>query len=426
MRVFFSNLGCKLNQAEIEGLARRFVAAGHELAPALETADLHVINSCTVTQNAARDSRKTARRRHPGLKTVLTGCHASGRPQSEIDAERAELGVDLWVENRDKERLLDLVHQAFPEQVPPALELPVPFVPLDLGHQRALVKIEDGCNMTCAFCIIPTTRGRQQSRSAAEVLAEVEALAAAGFPEIVITGVQISEYRDGKIGLYELVAELLAKTSARRLRLSSIAPWRFDRRLLGLLSDHRLCRHFHLALQSGSDDTLVAMRRPYSSRQFAELVAHLRENVANIAITTDVIVGFPSETEAHFAASLAFVERMSFAKLHAFTYSPRSGTRAASLPDRDGKEKRERVARLIEVGEAGERSFWSSQVGQERDVVWDERRGELWSGLTDNYVRVVADSARAGALERVRLTELTPRGVRIAREASARGGLSRT
>ncbi len=197
MRVFFSNLGCKLNQAEVDRLARRFVAAGHSLAPGLDEADLHVINSCTVTHLAARDSRKLARRgarRNSALRTVLTGCYATAEPR-----EAARLaGVDLVVDNEHKERLLELVHETFPAAGPETSLLSVPFVPIaDLmylgGRARALVKVEDGCNMRCSFCIIPSTRGRQRSRPVDDVVDEVRALAAGGYPEVVVTGVQISE-----------------------------------------------------------------------------------------------------------------------------------------------------------------------------------------------------------------------------------------
>ncbi len=225
MQVFLSNLGCKLNQAELEQLARRFVAAGHGLATSLEEADLHVVNSCTVTHAAARDSRKAARRGarlDPRIRTVLTGCHVVAAP----DEAAALAGVDLVVPNDEKEHLVERVHEAFGKAATPGVEgpLPIPYVPLAFGNSRALVKIEDGCDMRCAVCIIPLTRGRQRSRPADEVVREVAGLTAGGFAEVVVTGVQISSYRDGQTGdatgLFELVPRLLAETAVPRLRLT--------------------------------------------------------------------------------------------------------------------------------------------------------------------------------------------------------------
>ncbi len=394
MRVYFTNLGCKLNQAEVDSMARRFVAAGHTLADALEQAELHVINSCTVTHLAARDSRKLARRGrrlNPELKTVLTGCYATAEPQAAAQLA----GVDLVVANDRKDRLLELLHEAFPAERPPLREpgeLPVPYVPLAFGHARALVKVEDGCNMSCSFCIIPSTRGRQRSRPVAEVVREVEGLHRAGYREVVITGVQISEYDDRGRRLHDLVRALLEETAVRRLRLTSIAPWKFDRRLLDLWSDPRLCRHIHMSLQSGSTATLRRMRRPYTAAGFADLAAELRSAIPGLALTTDVIVGFPGETAAEFDDSLAFVERLAFARPHVFTYSPRPGTHAATLPDQvPHAEKKDRMRRMRSLAAASEHRFWRRHLGETLEVVWEERKNGRWNGLTDNYIRVFVD-----------------------------------
>ena len=422
MRVYFSNLGCKLNQAEVDRLARGFVAAGHVLAPRLEQADLHVVNTCTVTHLAARDSRKIARRGHrqnAAMRTVLTGCYATDSPE-----EAASLaGVDLVVPNRDKEALLEKVHTAFPELVPgESCRVPVPYVPLDFGHARALVKVEDGCNMRCSFCIIPSTRGRQRSRPVEEVVAEVEALAAGGYAEVVVTGVQISEYDDHGRRLYDLVSALLERTSIPRLRLTSIAPWKFDHRLLELWRDPRLARHVHMSLQSGCTATLRRMRRPYTAEQCAELAGELRAAIPGLALTTDVIVGFPGETEDEFRQSLEFVGEMAFARPHVFTYSPREGTHAATLPGEvPHVAKKARVAEMLAVAARSERAFWQSQVGQKATVVWEELRrnhtgDERLTGLTDHYIRVFAPSAWGseadlGRLAGVRLEAMEEKGM---------------
>ena len=415
MQVFFTNLGCKLNQAEVDEMARQFQAAGHSLATSLEAAELHIVNSCTVTHLAARDSRKVARRggrKNPLLKTVLTGCYASDSPE-----EAAGLaGVDLVVMNDRKEELLELVHEAFPEARPSGPALPIPYVPLDLGHARALVKVEDGCNMRCSFCIIPSTRGRQRSRPVDQVVADVQALADGGYREVVVTGVQISEYDDEGKRLYDLVAAVLERTDVERLRLTSIAPWKFDERLLDLWSDRRMCRHIHMSLQSGSTDTLRRMRRPYSAAAYAGLAATLREAIPGLALTTDVIVGFPGETEDEFTESLDFVEEMAFARPHIFTYSSRPGTHAATLGDSvPPAEKKRRVHAMRAVGAQSERTFWHSQVGETLPVVWEEHVGERWRGLTDNYIKVFAEGSReqalAGTLGTVTLQAVETAGV---------------
>jgi len=372
MRVCFTNLGCKLNQAEIERLARDFLAAGHLVVPSPSEADVHVVNSCTVTHTAARASRKAARR---GPRTVLTGCHATYQPD--------DVEVDLIVTNPEKDRLLDHVHAAFPDLAP--AEVPVPWVRLPFGHTRALVKVEDGCNMRCSFCIIPSTRGRQRSRPLDEVVEEVRSLVEAGYQEVVVTGVQISAYRWGDDRLYELVRAILERTEVPRLRLTSIAPWDLDERLLELWSDRRLCRHLHLSLQSGSTGTLRRMRRPYTAESYLGVLDRVRSFIPGVAITTDVIVGFPGETAEEFEESLATVKAARFAKAHIFPFSSRPGTEAAELPGHvHPDEKKARMERMLAVADRAERDFWLEHVGRRETVLW-ERGGQ---GLTDNYLRV--------------------------------------
>ncbi|MCH9649168.1 MAG: tRNA (N(6)-L-threonylcarbamoyladenosine(37)-C(2))-methylthiotransferase MtaB [Deltaproteobacteria bacterium] len=404
MKVHFSNLGCKLNQAELEKLARDFNAAGHQVVSSLEVADLHVINSCTVTHIAARKSRKIARRGHklnPEMRSVLTGCFASERPQEAGSVP----GVDLVVTNDQKDHLLTLVHEAFPDLEKTRLDhrepnsdaaegIPVPYVPLEFGNSRALVKVEDGCNMRCSFCIIPMTRGSQKSRALDDCVEEVEALAQAGHQEVVITGVQISAYRWEGQRLVDLVREILDRTTVPRLRLTSIAPWQLDDRLLELWKDRRLCRHLHISLQSGCTETLARMRRPYSSDGYAKVLDRVRQAIPGVAITTDVIVGFPGETQEEFDHSLRFVERMDFAKIHVFPYSQRQGTLAASLEGAVPHPiKQERVASMLEVARRAEENFLTRNLGICEDVLWEGKKQGLWHGFTDNYVRVFARHA---------------------------------
>jgi threonylcarbamoyladenosine tRNA methylthiotransferase MtaB len=447
MRVFFTNLGCKLNQAENDRLARDFLAAGHQLAAALGEADLHVVNSCTVTATAARRSRQAARAATRGaagrpLRTVLTGCYATASP-----AEAARLaGVDLVVPNGDKERLLEKVLGAFAEAPPERPARPFGASRLPHGNTRALVKIEDGCDMRCSFCIIPSTRGRQHSRPAADVVAEVRGLALAGYREIVITGVQISAYRAAggtpaavrggeapgrRNGLAGLVRELLAvlpeapsqhgvrvtaagMAPVARLRLTSIAPWELDDELLALWGDCRLCRHLHLSLQSGATATLRRMRRPYTAERYARLVERVRAAVPGVAVTTDVIVGFPGETAAEFDESLATVARLGFAKAHVFPFSPRPGTAAAELPDAvPSAEQRQRMARMMAVAERSEQEFRLAHLGRREVVLWERPRHGTGQGLTDNYIRVFSPEGAGlwNQLGEVELVALAPGGM---------------
>lgn len=410
MRVHFTNLGCKLNQAEIERLAREFAAAGHQVVGSLAEADLHVVNSCTVTHVAARDTRKASgRARRLGLRTrtILTGCHASA-------AAAALAGVDLVVPNAEKHHLLARVHQAFPEAVPAEPEPAVPCAALPFGNTRALVKIEDGCNMRCSFCIIPFTRGAQRSRPLPEVVGEVRDLLRRGHREIVLTGVQISAYHWGDVRLTGLVRTLLAETDVPRLRLTSIAPWDLDERLLELWGDRRLCRHLHLSLQSGSTAVLRRMRRPYTAHGYLALLSRLRAAVSGVAVTTDVIVGFPGETEEGFRESLTTVEKAGFAKVHVFPYSPRPGTEAERMPEQvSPPEKKARMERMLEAATRAEREFQSAHLGMRETVLWERPKGGMGHGLTDNYLRVVCEEGAAlwNRFSEVELTEITADGI---------------
>jgi threonylcarbamoyladenosine tRNA methylthiotransferase MtaB len=424
MRIYVGSLGCKLNQSEMDVLAYQLAQRGHQIVASPDRADLCVLNTCAVTHVAAQKSRQALRRLHrknPEARLVATGCYAELMPAD----LRGLPGVEMVVGNQDKERLSTLLEdQSVISALPSAVigSCSVPDVPRP--RTRALVKIQDGCDNACSYCIIHVARGPQRSRPPDQVLAEVRARLAAGHQEIVLTGVHIGAYgRDRDTGdqgcdLWDLVARILTETGVPRLRLSSIEPWDLPQRAFGLWDDRRLCRHLHLPLQSGSDATLRRMARRYGTAEYAALVTAAHGAVTGLAVTTDVIVGFPGETDTDFAESLAFAGAMGFARVHVFPYSPRPGTPAAGMPGPVPPQvKSERARAMRAVAATSQRTFCQRFVGQRMDVLWESyRMGEpvpVWRGLTDNYLRV--QTAHPADLRNIltatRLTALTEGGL---------------
>ena len=424
MRVYLESVGCKLNRSEVEALARGFVQAGCQLAQTSEEADLYVVNTCTVTQTADKKSRqliRRLRRANPTARLIVTGCYAEMSPQE----LRAIDGVDLIVGNEDKERLVELVESLGRESdssKTPTSNFQFPtsnFQALPLGHTRAFVKIQDGCNNHCAYCIVSLARGRERSRPRHEILAEAQALATAGYKEVVLTGVHIGRYGvDLGTGLAQLVEDILAETTLPRLRLSSIEPWDLKPSLLRLWENPRLCRHLHLPLQSGCDATLQRMRRRYTTAEYADLIATARRLIPDLAITTDVIVGLPGETAEEFAASLSFVEKMEFARIHVFKYSARPGTAAAEMPHQAPfAEKKRRSEAMMKLAQKSSRRFRRRFLGRRMEVLWETACKDdkhTWSGLTDNYVRVMTSSELdlANTIASTKLVGLVEGGMR--------------
>jgi threonylcarbamoyladenosine tRNA methylthiotransferase MtaB len=401
MWVRLESLGCRLNTSEIEGLARQFITAGHRVVGPDEPADLCVLNTCAVTHIATRKSRQAIRqlkRSHPGAAIVVTGCYA------ELEAEQiAALGVDLVVGNRQKDRLVELVTQqrfdrhSAEEEDPRALDFPAHYV-YPGARTRAFIKVQDGCDNRCTFCIVTVARGKSRSRPMDEAITEVQALVAAGYQEVVLSGVHLGSYgheEGDHQGLFHLVRRLLSETDIARLRLSSLEPWDLDADFFSLWQNPRLGRHLHLPLQSGCNATLRRMARRTNTTSFAQLVSAVRAAIPDASITTDIIVGFPGETEAEFNQSLSFVEEIAFAKLHVFRYSRRDRTAAASMPGQVSQEvMRERSHRMHTLSDRLERAFRRRFLGRTMDVLWEtgepDGQAMLWKGLTDNYLRVSA------------------------------------
>jgi len=414
MRIYVSSLGCKLNQSEMDALAQQMAAGGHKLVAAPAEADLCVLNTCAVTHVAAQKSRQALRRLHrenAQARLVATGCYAQLAPEDLIDLP----GIDMVVGNQDKDRLARLLgsREAGTAVIEPASSLP-------RTRTRALIKIQDGCDNACAYCIIHVARGPQRSRPAGEILAEVQERLAAGHQEIVLTGVHIGAYgRDRQRDpeekdLWGLVGHILAETDVPRLRLSSIEPWDLSEQAFRLWEDPRLCRHLHLPLQSGCNATLRRMARRYTTGEFETWVTAARSAIPGLAVTTDVIVGFPGESDNEFVESLGFLQKTGFSRVHVFPYSVRPGTPAAGMPGQVSAEIKARRARILrEAATASRRAFSQSFVGEMLDVLWESYQdgddGPEWRGLTDNYLRVVAHSSvdLANRLLPTRMVDLT-------------------
>ena len=414
MRIYVGSLGCKLNQSEMDALAGQLAAGGHQVVTSPAEADLCVLNTCAVTHVAAQKSRQALRRLHrdnPQARLIATGCYAQLTPE---DLGKLP-GVEIVIGNRDKDRLEGLLVDSATgaEAIGPASNVP-------RTRTRALIKIQDGCDNACTYCIIRVARGPQHSRPAGEILAEVRARLAAGHQEIVLTGVHIGAYgRDrqrepDKHDLWVLVGQILAETDVPRLRLSSIEPWDLSEQAFRLWDDPRLCRHLHLPLQSGCNATLRRMARRYTTAEFDAWVTAARAAIPDLAVTTDLIVGFPGETDDEFAESLAFVQNTSFSRAHVFPYSLRTGTPAARMPGQVPAQVRAQRARALRaVASASQRAFSQSFVGRTLGVLWESHRerdgGIVWSGLTDNYLRVYTRSPvnLANTLVPTRLVALT-------------------
>ncbi len=418
MKVYLDTIGCRLNQSEIEKMAGEFRAAGHTVIDTPAGADLVVVNTCTVTAAAASDSRQKVRQanRAGSGEIIITGCWATLDP-----AGAAKLpNVSRVVPNEEKDRLvqeaLNLPEEAFDRE--PLAREPLPGIHL---RTRAFIKVQDGCDNHCTFCITRIARGASRSHSLEEALADVRAALQGGAQEIVLTGVQLGSWGadfDKPSHLRGLIESILRETETPRLRLSSLEPWNLDAGFFSLWQDERLCRHLHLPLQSGCEATLRRMARKTTPEAYARLVEPARAVAPDIAITTDLIAGFPGETDEQFAESLAFVRRMEFAAGHVFTYSARPGTPAARYHDQvPFALRKQRNAALREaLAESSER-YQKRFVGKILDVLWESTDSvgpEGWSlkGLTGNYLRVSAHSPQRlwNEISRVCLDEWTPNG----------------
>lgn len=406
-KIAFYTLGCKVNQADTASMENLFLRSGHQLVSFDGEADVYIINTCVVTNTGQRKSRQTihrAIRKNPNALIVVTGCY----PQTAAEEVKAIAGVDMIIGNQDRAQIVQLVEERLAHRQTDTLDAvhkltaSTAFEEMAAGDitdkTRAFLKIQEGCNQFCTYCIIPYARGPLRSRSLESIRTETQRLISAGFKEFVLIGIHLGCYGkenpDGPT-LYDAVKTVLDVPGVQRLRLGSLESVEVEPRLLTLMQeDARFCRHLHLPLQSGCDKTLQAMHRPYTTAKFKTLLADIKTKVPDIAITTDVIVGFPGETEADFETTCKFVESCGFSKMHIFPFSARKGTPAEKFAGAVTEAvKKERADILGRIDETMHKTFLQAMVGQNAEVLFEQPAGEdYFEGLTGNYQRVFVKS----------------------------------
>lgn len=412
MKIHLNSLGCRLNEAELEQWANDFTLAGDSIISAEEDADVIVMNTCAVTQEAVRKSRQRTQklqRSNPTAKLVISGCYSS----LESPEALAELGVDLVVPNTEKEHLVRLTRDAFQQPaMPESATQPAQAALFKRNRHRAFIKIQDGCRYRCTFCIVTVARGAERSRSIDTIVQEVNNLNDQDVHEIVLTGVHVGGYgSDLNTNLHELVAALLEQTRIPRIRFASVEPWDLSPEFLKLFENPRVMPHMHLPLQSGCDSVLKRMARRCRVKDFSELLSNLRSAVPKFNVTTDLIVGFPGETDEEWQSGLNYIREQQFGHMHIFTYSERSGTKAATLPDKVPKPVRQARSKELHALAAEQKLTTLRQALNDTvDVLWERGKqcegGFRHSGYTPNYLKVDTVSA-TDLSNQIRPTRLT-------------------
>jgi threonylcarbamoyladenosine tRNA methylthiotransferase MtaB len=412
-KVALDTLGCKLNQAETELLARQLAAVGYQLVSPADEADIYILNTCTVTHIADSKSRhqlRLAHRRNPDALVIATGCYAQRAPRELAQIE----GVSLVLGNNEKLYLPLLLKESGCRGSPVSVQEGSTINHHAGFRTRALVKVQDGCNSFCSYCIVPLVRGREKSLPVDQVVDEVRHRVAQDYKEVVLTGVKIGSYNYDGVNLKGLLEHILSETDVDRLRLSSLQPWEISTELIELWRDLRLCPHFHLSLQSGSNEVLSRMKRHYSISDYEQSVSLIRNLVPEAAITTDIMVGFPGETDQEFEQSYDFCRRMEFARIHVFSYSLRQGTQAAQLPHQvSDKVKKERSQKMLALAKESAQNFSRHFLGRTMMVLFEQQSNGIWSGHTANYIKVYTKNTAdlTNKLLPVKLEEIWKDGV---------------
>lgn len=405
MKVAFATLGCRVNQYESEAMAEKFIKSGYEVVSFSDIADVYVINTCTVTNMSDKKSRQMiSRARRLNDKAVISavGCYTQIAPE-----KVSEIGdVDVILGTRNKGEIVYWVNRAREEKkqivaVNDVLKNKV-FEDLRIEEYqdktRAFLKIQDGCNNFCSYCLIPFARGAVCSKKPERVISEVKELAAHGFKEIILSGIDISSYGvdlEEDHNLLKILQDIDKIEGIERVRIGSIGPEFFNEYIIKEIGKlKKLCPHFHLSLQSGCDETLKRMNRKYSVQQYKTIVNSLRDNIEEVSVTTDIIVGFPGETEEEFNKTYEFLREIKLAKMHIFKYSPRAGTKAASMKNQvDGTAKEIRSKMLIKLNEKNEKEFMSRYIGRKMKVLYEQKTNEvsdMYEGYTPNYIKVLS------------------------------------
>ena len=403
-KVAFITLGCKVNQYETNAMAQKFIEKGYKVVEHTEVADIYVINTCTVTNMSDRKSRQMLRRvKELNKEAIIVACGCYVQVAKE-EVEKIE-EVDLILGNNEKKNIVELVEKFQNEKIEKEKKSELEEVE-DVMHKkefvefgdviytektRAVIKVQDGCDRFCSYCIIPYARGRVRSRKPENIISEIEKISKKGIKEVVITGIHIASYgKDFKeeYRLIDLLEEINKIKGIERIELGSIEPLliteEFVRRLKKL---EKICHHFHLSLQSGCNETLKRMNRRYSVEEFKNIVELLKKNYEDVNLTTDIIVGFPGETEEEFQKTYEFLKEIKFYKMHIFKYSQRKGTKAAVMSEQiDGNKKEERSRKLIELSGKNEEEYNKKYVGKEVEVLWEEEKEGFYKGHTKNYI----------------------------------------
>ena len=397
----FCSLGCKVNQYETNAMAQKFIEHGYEVVEFDEYADVYIVNTCTVTNVADRKSRQMLRRAkeiNKDATLVACGCYA----QVAKDELKKIPEIDLIIGNNEKNDIIQIVENHISQKGAEDLVSDVMYKLdyVELGtttyteKTRAVIKVQDGCDRFCSYCLIPYARGHIRSRKIENVIEEIKKVVEEGINEVVITGIHIASYgRDFKgenIGLIDLLEEINKIQGLHRIRLGSIEPTIVTDEFVERLSKlDKICDHFHLSLQSGCTETLKRMNRRYTTEEFKAVTKRLRAKFPNAALTTDIIVGFPGETDEEFNTTYEFLKEIAFYKMHIFKYSQRKGTKAAVMPNQvDGKIKEERSKKLIELSNENEYNYNKKYIGKQVEVLFEEREGEYLKGHTTNYIVV--------------------------------------
>ncbi|MER0282982.1 tRNA (N(6)-L-threonylcarbamoyladenosine(37)-C(2))-methylthiotransferase MtaB [Clostridioides difficile] len=420
-KVAFYTLGCKVNQYETEAMLELFEKDGYEQVNSEEYADVYVINTCTVTHMSDRKSRQYIRRvkkKNPDAIIAVVGCYSQVSPEEILDIEE----VNLVMGTNDRRKIVEEIKKIDASKkvstVDDIMKVKA-FEEIEIsqtnGKTRAFMKIQDGCDRFCTYCIIPYARGRVRSRDIDSIVDEVKKLANNGYKEVVLTGIHVASYgkdlKDKDIKLLDVIKQINEIDKIERIRLSSVEPILFtDEFVNEVLKMDKVCPHYHLSLQSGCDETLKRMNRRYTTSEYKTIVDRLRSKMPNVAITTDVIVGFPGETNDEFKETYEFLKEIEISQMHIFKYSPRKGTPAATMENQvDPQMKHFRSEQLLNLSKVNFNKFANKFIGSELDVLFEQNtEGNKFEGLTSNYIRVVVESDKniQGQILKVKINDV--------------------